>query len=388
MPLTSIFRLLFTLVSWVLLAGAVYLLWRYAEGTVTIDEAGSESLIREPWMLWTGLVLGLWSIGGGKFLVNLILARGHDDVRPHRNEGVSLPGADGAELYVETAGRADGPTLVLTHGSACDTTAWYLAQRDLGDRFRLVMWDLPGLGKSKARTISLESYAENLRIVVQSVGGPVIVVGHSMGGMTIQTLAKLHPELFSTTIIGTVLVNTTYTNPLKTMILSGLAQALQPLIKLAFRIEIAIFPLAWISAWQSYLSGSTHMANRLTFGKGVTRTQLDHISLLGTRNSPASIARGNLAMIDWDATGAVANIPGPVLLIAGDGDIVTKPDASSAIARKALAPELHRVESANHMSFLDHAAHYHAQIAAYADAALTRAVELHTIPPQANGGLR
>jgi pimeloyl-ACP methyl ester carboxylesterase len=199
--------------------------------------------------------------------------------------------------------------------------------------------------------------------------------------MTIQTLAMHHPELFGTTIVGTVLLNTTYTNPLKTMIFAGLAQALQPLLKLAFHLEAALFPLAWISAWQSYLSGSTHMANRLTFGAGVTRRQLNHIALLGTRNSPASIAKGNLAMIDWDATGAVANIPGPLLIVAGDGDIVTKREASGTIATTAIAPQLEIVENANHMSFLDHAPSYHKLIGDYAESAFQRAAELHAAAP-------
>ncbi len=53
-----------------------------------------------------------------------------------------------------------------------------------------------------------------------------MLVGHSIGGMTIQTLARDHPELFGREVVGVVLLNTTYTNPLKTMILPRLMQAL------------------------------------------------------------------------------------------------------------------------------------------------------------------
>lgn len=378
MPLLSISRFIFTLLSWCVLAGAVYLLWRYWNGTLAVDAEGRETLIREPWMLWVGLGLGAWSFLG-KFFWNTVLARPSDEPRPRHGQGAALPGADGASLHVETAGKADGPVLLFTHGAGMDSTIWFLAKRDLGDRFRLVSWDLPGLGKSKAHKIDLESYAENLLVVIKSIGGPVVLVGHSMGGMTIQTLARRHPELFGTTIVGTVLLNTTHTNPLKTMILSGLALALRPLLRLAFWVETAIFPLAWLSAWQSYLSGSAHIANRLTFGRGVTRRQLDHVALLGTRNSPASIARGNLAMFDWDATGAIAALTEPVQIVAGDGDIVTKPEASDTIAGTAVAPELHRIDGANHMSFLDHAEEYHRLIAIYAGKAFARAGQLHLV---------
>lgn len=375
MPLLSIIRFFTSILSLTILSAAIYLLWRYWQGTPGIDTEGHEVVVREPWMLWFGLGFTAWSFLGKPIWTRLLARQDTDEPHPKRNQGVTLSGAAGAELYVETVGSAGAPTLVLTHGAGTDSTTWYLARRDLEDHFRLVMWDLPGLGKSRGK-VSLESYAENLRVVVQSVGGPVVVVGHSMGGMTIQTLAKLHPELFGSEIVGTVLLNTTYTNPLKTMILSGLARTLQPVIKLAFYLERALFPLAWLSAWQSYLSGSAHIANRLTFGSGVTRRQLDHIALLGTRNSPASIASGNLAMIDWDATGAVANIPGPVLIISGEGDLVTKPEASAAIAAGALEPLLYRIGTANHMSFLDHAAAYHALIGDYAAKAFTRAAEL------------
>ena len=37
---------------------------------------------------------------------------------------------------------------------------------------------------------------------------PVVLVGHSMGGMTIMALARMHPELFGTKVIGAVLIST------------------------------------------------------------------------------------------------------------------------------------------------------------------------------------
>jgi pimeloyl-ACP methyl ester carboxylesterase len=196
-----------------------------------------------------------------------------------------------------------------------------------------------------------------------------------MGGMVVQTLARRHPDMFDRMIVGAVLINTTYTNPLKTMILAPLAQALRPLLEVAHYLQIGLLPISWLSAWQSYLSGSTHMANRLGFGRGVTRGQLDHVSLLSARNSPASLARGNLAMFRWDATGAVSNIPHPLLILAGDGDIFTKPEASRQIADFAAAPELHVISGSNHFSFLDHSREYNSLIAEYAAKVFTTTPE-------------
>lgn len=383
MPLLSILRFIFTLFSWLVLAGAIYFLWRWWDGSISVDDAGNIIHFREEWVLALGTALAAWSMLG-RFFWRLVLARGHDEARPARGEGTFIDGIDGDRLYMERAGLTDGPTIVLTHGAGNDSTVWYRAKHELGKHFRLVLWDLPGLGRSEGK-VDLERYAEDLRMVVHSVGGPVIVAGHSMGGMVTQTLLRRRPEMFGSIIAGVILLNTTYTNPLKTMILPRLAQAIRPLLEVAFVIEIALFPLFWVSAWQSYLSGSAHMATRLTFGKGVTRTQLDHAALLGTRNSPASIARGNLAMFRWDATGASAGLNDPLLILAGDGDILTKPEASETIAATAVAPVLHVLPHSNHMSFLDHGPEYHRLIARYADDAIGRARQLRA-PFNASSG--
>lgn len=365
MPLISIFRLFFSLLSWAILAGAGYLLWRWVDGTRAIDEAGREYLLRDPWMLWVGLLLLVWSFLG-VFVWRLVLARGSDEVAPARGDGLKVAGAkDGETLYVETTGALDAPTIIFTHGAGCDSTVWYLAKHELASRFRIITWDLPGLGLSRGR-VDLDAYAENLRLVIEQAGAPVVLVGHSMGGMTIQTLARNHPNLFAQRVAGVALLNTTYINPLRTMILARLATALQPVLTAAFALEVVLTPLAWINAWQSYLSGTSHLVNRLTFGKRVTRTQLDHVSLLAARNPPASLALGNITMFKWDGTGAARDIAAPVLIIAGSGDIVTKPHASLMIASWCAEPRLHVVAGANHMSFLDHAGEYHELIGSYA----------------------
>jgi pimeloyl-ACP methyl ester carboxylesterase len=195
----------------------------------------------------------------------------------------------------------------------------------------------------------------------------VLLVGHSIGGMTIQTLARDHTAFFNDRVVGTVLVNTTYTNPLKTMVLSGLAQAIRwPLLEPIMRLDILLQPLVWLSAWQSYLSGSAHLANRLGFGRFVTRSQLEHTTLLSTRNPPGNINRGNLAMFRWDATGAMAETTPPLLVLSGTVDIVTKPEAGNEISVSNPSGAYSAIEGANHMGFLEQPYIYNAEIAAFA----------------------
>ena len=359
MPILSVFRFAALLISLLILAVAASFLWQWWQGDWVRQGDGDLVRVRPDWPLWLGLLLLATSFGG-KFLLLPLLARGDkgDRSRPERREGAVIPSPTGNQLYIEQSGPEGAPTLVLTHGWAMDSTIWNLLRRRLEQRFRVVVWDLPGMGASKGGggdSIALGAFAIDLATVIAASGAErVFLVGHSIGGMTIQTLARDQPALFSERVAGAVLVNTTYTDPLKTMIASKLLQALRwPVLEPVMRLTILLQPLAWLGMWQSYLSGWAHVGNRLGFGRFVTRSQLEHTTLLSTRNPPGDIQRGNLAMLRWDATGAMAKTMVPTLVIAGEVDIVTKPEAGATIARSTPGATLTVVDGVNHMGFLE-----------------------------------
>lgn len=373
MPPLTFLRALLALVSIALLAFAVYLIWSWYQGDIARDADGVVYRVREDWRVWTGGVLLAWSLLGRFLMLPLLARRDIDPIRPTRTEGIRLPRAGGGELYVELIGSADAPPIILTHGWSLDNTMWYYAKRDLAKRFRVIVWDLPGLGRStrgKSGTVSLSDMARDLQTVIGACGGkPPILVGHSIGGMIVQTLARDELDYVARQVAGVVLLNTTYTNPLRTMILSGLATALRwPLVEPMMRLTIWLEPLSWLSAWQSYLSGWTHVATRFGFGTSVTRSQLDHTALLLTRARPAVSAKGDLAMFRWDSQFALARDGVPVLVIGGDMDIVTKAEASRSIAARVPLAKLVIVAGANHMGPIERAELYNAEIAAFADA--------------------
>jgi pimeloyl-ACP methyl ester carboxylesterase len=370
MPLLSIARFFATLLSLAILGAAGYLLWSWGQGDWVRGSDGELRLAREDWRLWAGLGLLAWSFLG-RFVVLMLAARRDErPTRARREGGQALAGATGSTLHVETCGPAGAPPIVFTHGWGMDSTFWNYAKQDLGDRFRLTVWDLPGLGRSRAASrdsIQLRNFARDLAGLVGPAGGqPVVLVGHSIGGMVIQTLLRDHPTAHRR-IAGVVLLNTTYTNPLRTMVFSGLLTALQkPVIEPAMRLTMWLQPLVWASKWQSYLSGSSHLAHRLGFGRFVTRSQLEHVTLLSTRNPPAVEAKGNLAMMNWDASGALDGSPVPVLAIGGDLDLVTKLEASRTIAASAEAGALEVIHGVNHLGPMERADLYNALIAEFA----------------------
>ena len=361
MPLLFLLRMLFALLSWVVLAAAIYLLWRWADAadllTTTVARADLDEE-RERWMLWLGLGLLAFSFLGRPIVLLLISRPGTNGPKKAHNPGTDIESAGGARLFVDESGRPDAPILIFTHGWSLTSSVWGRLRERLSDEFRTIAWDLPGLGKSrqpKGGALSLSGFAEDLRIVLgHAQGRPVILIGHSIGGMTIQTLARERPELFRGPVAGVVLINTTYTTPLRTMILPRLMQALRwPLIEPMLFLTRVLWPLAWLSAWQSYLSGSAHMANRFAFAGPPARADLEHVTLMTTKASPAVSAKGNLAMMRWDAGDGPAKIGVPLLAIGGGADIITKAEASQAIAAQAPSAQAIIVPGANHMGFLE-----------------------------------
>jgi sigma-B regulation protein RsbQ len=80
-------------------------------------------------------------------------------------------------------------TLVLAHGLGTDQTIWQLVVARLAADHRLVLFDYGGCGGADraaydpVRYATLDGYAEDLREVVESVGGPrPILVAHSISG--------------------------------------------------------------------------------------------------------------------------------------------------------------------------------------------------------------
>jgi len=360
-------RLLTGLISLGLLAAAAHLLWSWQEGYAYLGEDGRLYRSREDWRLWTALALGAWSFLGRFAVTGLLGSRDDRHVPLEAGPGVDRPGAGGARLHVEEVGPERAPAIIFTHGWGMDRTYWRYARADLQDRFRLVLWDLPGLGRSRAGDragVTLEAMAADLAGLVETAPGRPVLVGHCIGGMVIQTLLRDRPDVAGR-IAGVVLLNTTYTNPVRTMAFSPAMRALQkPVLEPVMHLNLWLKPLAWLANWQAYLSGSTHLAMRFGFGRRAPRSQLEQAALLMTRNSPSIQALGNVAMFRWDSGEALRGYRGPVLIVAGGMDLLTRPDASREMAAMAGGgARLEVVPDANHMGPQEAAGHYNALIA-------------------------
>jgi pimeloyl-ACP methyl ester carboxylesterase len=116
----------------------------------------------------------------------------------------SVPAADGVPLHVELDGPQDAPvTVVLVHGWSLDRRSWRPVARSLAAGpapVRVVRHDHRGHGRSAAvdpATMTIDQLADDLAEVVSAAAptGPLVLAGHSMGGMTLMALAERHPDV-------------------------------------------------------------------------------------------------------------------------------------------------------------------------------------------------
>jgi pimeloyl-ACP methyl ester carboxylesterase len=348
MPLDFLLRWLTGFLTIALLGGGAYLLHQWHEG----------ELISDRWLILAVGML-LWSAVG--FLPILLLRRaGDDEPKPLRSRQIQrLARPDGSEIHVEFYGSEQAPPLILIHGWGPDSTVWYYAKKQLASQFRVIVWDLPGLGKSKRpqnQDYSTEKFARDLEAVLALAGEqPAILLGHSLGGMVILTFCRLFPKDLGRRVAGLVLVDTTYTNPLKTTVFSKLLLTLQkPLLEPLLHLATVLSPVLWLTSWLSYLNGTTLLTTEISgFTGRETRGQLNFSTLVGLKASPRVLARGMLAMLRFNETETLSDIAVPTLVVVGKTDIATRPVASHRITAELPQAELTVLAPAGHMGLIE-----------------------------------
>lgn len=338
-------------------------------------------------LLGAGVLLFLLAIGG-RWLMRMFLgnkrsahertgnaASAPEQTRDGAVESRRLRRADGSELQVEIYGREGAPAIVLTHGWGLNSTAWFYAKRDLASRFRLIVWDEPGLGLSTRpanRDYSLEKLARDLHAVLDAAGGePVILLGHSIGGMIVLTFCRLFPEELGRRVAGLVLNATTHTNPVRTVKGAAFFTAIEtPILKPLMYLTIALSPLVWLMNWMSYLNGSAHTLTKITgFGGTETWNQIDFATLFQAKASPAVLARGMLGMMRYDATDTLRSINVPALIVPGAVDPVCKPEASEQMESAIPDARLQALPNAKHLGFIEDHETFASYVEAFAQSA-------------------
>jgi len=330
--------------------------------------------------LAAALILLTWGLAGGpiqKLASRLWLKPGIDEPTTERGGEVHrLRRPDGSELHVEVYGPPNAPPIVMTHGWGANATEWYYEKKRLAGRFRLIVWDLPGLGLSKGpdnNDYSLEKFAGDLNAVLALAGDRrAVLLGHSIGGMTILTFCRVFSEAMVSRVAGLVLVHTTYTNPVRTTEMAAIKTALEkPLLVPLLHVTIGLWPLVWVMNYLSYLNGSVHQSTSTSAFTGTeTRGQLDFAAKFLPHDRPDVLARGMFGMLHYDATATLATIAVPTLVIAADRDVTTKPEASQTMARDIPGAKLVTLSPGRHMGLVEQNERFDEVVSEFAGACL------------------
>jgi pimeloyl-ACP methyl ester carboxylesterase len=239
---------------------------------------------------------------------------------------------DGVPLHVEVDGDEDAPlTVVLSHGFTARLVEWDLQRATLRDRARLVLWDQRGHGRSgwtKLTKATIDRTGRDLGQVLDATTptGPVVLAGHSMGGMSVLALARQRPELFGDRVVGVFLLATSA---------GGLVETgpLGLFIKLVRKLRLLSLYLRFLQLLAPLLERVRRRGTRL--GRRVTRRLLfgaDDADLANVRlvqelleETPYPVAMAFYAtFLDHDETAALEVLRGvPVTVIAATHDRLT-----------------------------------------------------------------
>ena len=103
------------------------------------------------------------------------------------------------EINLHGISAGSGPLVVCTHGITANAWVYQPLMDALSDRFRVVSIDQRGHGRSgKPRgDYSAAHYADDIVALVRELGGPALLIGHSLGARNSLVAGWKHPELVS-----------------------------------------------------------------------------------------------------------------------------------------------------------------------------------------------
>ncbi|MFJ5271402.1 alpha/beta fold hydrolase [Streptomyces sp. NPDC088358] len=291
---------------------------------------------------------------------------------------------DGTELYYEVddieqdvtftprrrrlfGRKAPAPvTVVFSHGYCLNQDSWHFQRAALRGVVRTVHWDQRshgrsgrGVAQSKDGTpVTIDQIGRDLKAVIDAAApeGSVVLVGHSMGGMTVMALADQYPELIRDRVVAVALVGTSsgrlgevnFGLPVAGVnavrrVLPGVLKALGQQAALVERGRRATADLfAGIIKRYSFASRDVDPAIVRFAERMIEGTPID------------VVAEFYPAFTDHDKTEALACFADlPVLVLAGVGDMVTPSEHSEAIADLLPDAELVLVPDAGHLVMLE-----------------------------------
>ena len=273
---------------------------------------------------------------------------------------------DGLPLAVEEVGPRDAPlTVVFLHGYCLAMGSWHYQRLGLADmtrpRIRMVFYDCRSHGRSgraPTETATLEQLAEDLHRVLLDLAptGPVVLVGHSMGGMTIMALAERYPQLFGPRVVGVALLSTS-TGKLKDVTLGF------PALTSRLRAPVLPFALRVMRSRSALIERSRRIGSdiawlltrRYSFGSAdVSPALVEYVGQLIAATPVEVVADFYPALDAHDRLSALTVLRDVETFVAvGSKDLLTPEEHSRRIADALPGCELLVLDGAGHLAMME-----------------------------------
>ncbi|MBF6297569.1 alpha/beta hydrolase [Nocardia amamiensis] len=293
-------------------------------------------------------------------------ARG-DDYRDENFELIDADRAgtvladDGVPLATRTCGPDDAPvTVIFLHGFCNSMQSFHFQRRDLeklwGAQVRMVFFDLRGHGRSgtpSTASCTVAQLGRDLAAVLTATTptGPVVLVGHSLGGMAILAAAARFPELFAARVIGIALLSTTAAEVTAT----GIGQLLRNPAIDGFRLAVHASPALVQAGRVTARHVITPILHVSSFHGPVSPTLSRFTTLMIDRTPMETIVKFLHAIELHDESAALPALADtPALVLGGGHDLVIPFRNSRALAAALPGSELIRLEGAAHMPHLQY----------------------------------
>ena len=331
-----------------------------------------------------GLVASLAALAAGGVALGLELERRVVSRRLHpaadepdegfftlRSDGPLVTTPDGVVLYTEVDELAEHPpppgvepiedlTLVLVHGYALSMDCWHFQRKHFRGRIRLVLYDQRShgrSGRSEPERCRISQVSDDLLQVLDEVAGPgpVVLAGHSMGGMTIMHLALTHPELFGTRIQGAALFSTAAGemadhSPIKGLPGRVFSRIAEPTMAALNRVPELVE--------QGRTTGSDlsfAVTKRGSFGSDVPASYVDFMSEMLAQTPLQVVADFYPAFAEvdeYEAFGVLAKVETAV--IGGEDDVITPVTHTDKIIELLPGADVRRLPDCGHMGIIEH----------------------------------
>lgn len=275
---------------------------------------------------------------------------------------------DGTRLEVRAAGPPDAPTIVFVHGFSLDMTTWHYQWTGLSNRYRCVLFDFRSHGRSTRAAggdLSPLAFGHDLAAVLAAVGAkPVLLVGHSMGAMSMLAMAETRPELFVDPVAGVVFVGSAASDLVRGAF-GSVTELLRP--RLGSLREAA----GRVNKLRRYVLSSPAdvaqlIARATQFGPDASPQLVRYVVGLAAR-APSEVWTDGLAgLMELDLRHAVQHIAVPAMVLVGEQDRMTPPQSSVALAGELPRGRLEVIPRAGHFPMMEAHEEFNRRLASFA----------------------